>query len=302
MQTNDLMALNDSFAIKDHITFAQGSVGETVAHINNSFGKATISTYGAQVLSYQPHGQQPVLWCSPESTHSQGKAIRGGIPICWPWFGPHPSDPSLPAHGLVRTAQWQILSAAALNDRSTQIRLRLDNSRLYNINWHAQFDIRCVVTLGTELSVDLILRNPGTTAYTYTGALHSYFAVSDINNISIEGLENTQYIDKVDSNIVKSHPDPIRIINETDRVYFNTSATCIINDPGLQRRIVIEKSGSNSTVVWNPWIAKSQTMADLSPNDYQHFVCVETANAEPDSVTVQPGGEHILKVRINSVQ
>jgi D-hexose-6-phosphate mutarotase len=290
----DLESLNDSFAITDHITFAAGPGGLPMAEIRNAYAAATVSLHGGQALAFQPHGHDPVLWSSAHSLYQPGKAIRGGIPVCWPWFGPHPSDPSKPAHGFARTSLWSVLSAAALADGATQIRLRLaDDDTSYDL-WPHPFELRLVVTVGAELRAELIVRNPGAAPYTYSGALHSYFNVSDVAAISIHGLDGCAYIDKVDSEQRKLQRGAITIEAETDRVYLNTAETCTIEDPGLDRRITIAKAGSRTTVIWNPWVEKARRLADFGDEEYHGMVCVETANADGDSITVAPGGEQRL--------
>jgi D-hexose-6-phosphate mutarotase len=293
MQPLDLQSLNETFAITNQVAFATGAGGLTFAEVRNRHAAATISLYGAQVLAFQPHGQQPVLWRSARSQYQQGKAIRGGVPICWPWFGPHPSDPSKPAHGFARTAMWRVLATAALANGATQIRLRLSDSDASFALWPHSFDIRAVVTVGAELRVELIVRNFGDAPYTSGGALHSYFDVDDIRAIAIHGLEDHEYIDQLDGQRKTQH-GPVTIAGETDRVYLNATTTCTIDDPGMARRISIAKAGSHTTVVWNPWIEKAQRLADFGDHEYQGMVCVETANALGDSVTVAPGGEHRL--------
>jgi glucose-6-phosphate 1-epimerase len=299
MQTTDLQALNDSFAITNQIAFTAGPGGLTLAEIRNSHAAATVGLYGGQVLAYQPRGQMPVLWTSGRSLYQPGKAIRGGIPVCWPWFGPHPTDPSRPAHGFARTAMWSVLATAALASGATQIRLRLSDSDATLELWPHAFDLRVVVTVGADLRVELIARNPGDAPYTYSGALHSYFAVADAGAIAIRGLEGCEYIDKVDGDQRKLQRGPVTIEAETDRVYLNTAATCTIEDPGQERQISVAKSGSRTTVVWNPWAEKARRLLDFGDEEYHGMVCVETANADGDSVTVAPGGEHRLAAAIS---
>jgi D-hexose-6-phosphate mutarotase len=294
MRPTDLETLNDSFAITDHITFVTGPGGLQIAQIRNAYATAAVSLYGAQVLAFQPHGQEPVLWASAHNSYRPGKAVRAGIPICWPWFGPHPSDSAKPAHGFARTALWSVLSAAALADGATQIRLRLADEDINNALRPHAFELRMVVTVGADLKAELIVRNPGPTAYTYSGALHSYFTVSDIAAISIHGLDGCTYIDQIDGEQRKIQHGPITFASEIDRIYLNTTETCAIKDPGLDRRITIAKSGSHSTVVWNPWVEKAGRLADMGADEYHGMVCVETANAGGDSITVAPGGEHRL--------
>lgn len=294
MRPIDLEALNDTFAITDHITFVAGPGDLTIAQIRNAFATATVSLYGAQVLAFQPHGHEPVLWGSAHNAYRPGKAVRAGIPVCWPWFGPHPSDSAKPAHGFARTSPWSVLSTAALAHGATQIRLRLADEDTDSALWPYAFELRLVVTVGADLKVELIARNPGRTAYTYSGALHSYFTVNDIAAISIQGLDGCTYVDQIDEGRHKIQHGPITFVSETDRIYLNTTEKCVIEDPGLDRRITIAKGGSHTTVVWNPWIEKSQRLADFGRDEYHGMVCVETANADGDSITVAPGGEHRL--------
>jgi glucose-6-phosphate 1-epimerase len=294
MQTTDIQSLNESFAIAEHISFEGGPGGWAMAEIHNAHAVANVSLRGGQALAFQPHGQAPVLWATSHSSYQAGRPIRGGIPICWPWFGPHPTDPSMPAHGFVRTANWNVLSVAALTDGATQIRLRIRDSDLAERRWPYAFDLRCVVTVGAELRVELIIRNPGDVPYTCSGALHSYFNVSDVTAITIHGLDGCDYLDQADGHQRKTQQGPVTIGAETDRLYLDTVATCVIEDPGLGRRIRVAKSGSHTTVVWNPWVEKAQRLADFGAEEYHGMVCVETANAEPDRVTVAPGGEHRL--------
>jgi glucose-6-phosphate 1-epimerase len=293
MRTTDIQSLNDSFAITEHISFEGSPGGWAIAEIRNAHAAATVSLYGGQALTFQPHGHAPVLWASGHNLYRAGKAIRAGIPICWPWFGPHPTDTAQPAHGFVRAAIWSVLSVAALADGATQIRMRVRDRDLPEGRWPHAFDLRCVVTVGVELRVELIVRNPGDAPYTYSGALHSYFSVSDIGAITIHGLDGCDYLDQLDGQR-KTQRGPITIGAETDRVYLDTTATCVIDDPGLGRRIRVAKSGSHSTVVWNPWAEKAQRLADFGDEEYHDMVCVETANAASDTVTVAPGGEHRL--------
>jgi glucose-6-phosphate 1-epimerase len=196
MRLIDLESLNDSFAIADHIAFVAGPGGLPVAEIRNAYATATVSLHGGQALAFQPHGHEPVLWGSAHSLYQRGKAIRGGIPVCWPWFGPYPSDPSKPAHGFARTALWSVLSTAALAHGATQIRLRLDDGDGSLAFWPHAFDLRLVLTIGAELRAELVARNPGAVPYTYSSALHSYFNVGDVAAISIRGLDGCAYIDR----------------------------------------------------------------------------------------------------------
>ncbi len=294
MEHVNLAELNDRFAIAEQLSFVAGPGGLPVAEVHNAHATATIALHGGQVLAFQPYGHAPVLWLSKHSFYAPGKAIRGGIPLCWPWFGPHPTDPGLPAHGFVRTASWDLLGTAVVAEGAAQLRLMLtDNLHTLSL-WPHAFRLELVITVSTLLQVELVVHNPGTQVFSCGGALHSYFVVSDIGNVKILGLEGRSYIDKLDPAQPKRQAGAITFDQETDRIYVDTRDKCIVDDGGLQRRIVIAKAGSLSTVVWNPWVDKAQRMADFGDDEYGSMVCVETANAADDTVSVAPGTSHRL--------
>ncbi len=298
MLTTDPAVLNEQFAIAQHITFAATAGGLPVAEIHNSHAAASVAVQGGHVITFQPHGQQPVLWVSSLSAFEPGKTIRGGIPVCWPWFGAHPTDPSKPFHGFVRAAMWQVRGTSVGPADATEIRLGLTESEASRAIWPHIFDLEIVVTVGAQLRVELITRNPGDQPFVCGGALHSYYTVGDARRIAIHGLDGGEYLDKVENFKRKSQQGPVTIEGETDRVYLHTDAACVIDDPALNRRLEIAKAGSRTTVVWNPWAEKAGQLADFGDEEYLSMVCVETANADMDVATVAPGGEHRLSVVI----
>lgn len=297
MATYDPTMLNATFDLGRQLRFHTGRGQLTFAAIENEHARATIALQGAQILTFQPRGQQSVLWLSKRSNYSEGQPIRGGIPVCWPWFGPHPTDPAQPQHGFVRTAPWDVTETGATAN-GTQVRLHLRDHAEHRQRWPHHFELELIVTVGAALTVDLIARNTGDAPFTCSGALHSYFAVGDVGSITIDGLDQTGFIDKVDRGTVKQQIGAIVIDREVDRVYQATTARCTINDPGLGRRIVVDKAGSHTTVVWNPWIDKTLHISDMGHEDYRQMVCVETANAGDNVITIVPGGEHRLRVII----
>jgi glucose-6-phosphate 1-epimerase len=239
------------------------------------------------------------LWASRHSYFTPGKAIRGGIPVCWPWFASHPADPGKPAHGFARTSQWSVLDSELTSEGAIRLRLGLTDATATRALWPHPFQLELRVTVGAALQVELLIRNPGDTTFTCTDALHSYFSVSDNTNVTITGLESTAYLDKVAGNQRREQSGPITISGETDRVYLDTSADCLIIDPGWQRQIRVAKQGSRTTVVWNPWAEKARQMADFGAEEYRQMVCVETANAADEVITVPAGGEHGLQTTIS---
>lgn len=286
--------LNAQFAITEHVCFSAGENGLAKMQINNALASAEIYLQGAHITAFQPKGQQDVLWLSPLAQFQAGKAIRGGVPVIWPWFGPHATDGSKPQHGFARTAEWQVVSTEALTDESTQLKLQLTDDASTRALWPYAFELSLMITVGAELKIDLTSRNTGKQTFVAGGALHSYFTVADVTEMFVEGLSSCEYIDQLDGNQSKQQSGDVRITQEVDRIYLNTEDTCVIHDAVLPRKIQIQKKGSRSTVVWNPWSEKARAMADFSDEGYQHMLCIETANAADDVVQLAPGEAHTL--------
>ena len=263
-----------------------------MADIANALGECTIALQGGHITHFCPRGQAPLIWVSERAKYVPGKAIRGGIPVCWPWFGPSALNAKLPAHGIARTAVWQVLEAKALPDGQTFVRLGLPDTPPSRALWPYPACAELEITVGSSLTVTLVTRNTGTQAMVVGEALHTYFAISDVGNISLSGLDGVDYLDKVDAGARKTQLGPIEIDREVDRVYLGTSRDCLIEDRGLQRRIRVASTGASATVVWNPWVDKTSQMDDMAPEGYRRMVCVETANAADHVVTVLPGTEH----------
>ncbi|OGV46021.1 MAG: hypothetical protein A2017_22315 [Lentisphaerae bacterium GWF2_44_16] len=294
----DIDALNSQFALKDNLAFKKSPADFVTAEINNKFASASICLYSAHVMSYLPHGQKPVLWMSAASRFEEGKPIRGGIPLCWPWFGAHPSDKNKPAHGLARISpDWKLDETELLPDGVVRIQLSLSSSDKTRELWEYAFELKLIVSVGAKLSVEMITANKDSRPFTYRAALHSYFAVSNVSDISVSGLDGSSFIDTLD-NTRHVQNGPITINSETDRIYPDSSVECVINDPAFKRHIHVSKSGSLSTVVWNPWIAKSQRMEDFGDDEYPSMLCVETAITAHDEQKVRPGASHSVKAVI----
>jgi len=298
------MTITDAQMLNQHVFYSNNIEFKTlgnlaVAEISNDHSVALIALQGGHILTFRPREQEEVLWLSEAARFEAGKSIRGGVPVCWPWFGPHATDPNKPTHGFARTVLWKFLKIKTLDLGETQLTLELENTPATQAQWPEPSQLQMVITLGTQLWIELITRNLGDKPFTIGEALHTYFQVSDVTQIRIHGLENCQYIDKVDNSQHKTQTGPVTISGETDRVYLNTPSDCIIEDPGLARRIRIAKQGSQSAVIWNPWIEKANKMGDLGHEGYLKMLCVETANAIDNVVTVAPGEEHRLKTVIS---
>lgn len=288
VQTID--SLNKQFGIPSVLRFEPGTNKLLRAAITTVHADAHVYLHGANITHYQPRGQKPVLFLSAKSHFDPGKPIRGGVPICFPWFSAKEADPSAPMHGTARLNEWKVESAT----------LNTDDSLTLTLAWTS---CRYRITVGPTLVLSLEVRNDTAAAYPFEAALHTYFAVGDSRQIRIEGLAGAEYVSKVENaQNVRQGPEPIRIARETDRIYFDTSATCLIHDPVWQRRVINEKSNSHSTVVWNPWVDKSKALPDFGDDEWQGMVCIETCNVKRNAVTLPPGKTHVLEARIRVEQ
>lgn len=293
---NNLETLNQKFAIPGHLEFIEGQGGLPIARIRNNFASCDIALQGAHVLNWQPKGEEPVIWLSTQAKFAVGKSVRGGIPVCWPWFGNHETEPDFPAHGFARTVMWDVVSSEALADGATRITFELVQSDATRAQWPHPCVPHYTVTIGRQLTLELQTRNTGDEPFRLTEALHTYFDIGDIGNLQITGLSRSVYLDKLEAFKPKRQHGEIEITAEVDRVYVNTESDCVIEDRARQRRIRVSKQGGRSTVVWNPWVEKSEKMGDMGENGYRHMVCVESANANVNFVDIGPGGMHSLKV------
>ncbi|MDD5697964.1 MAG: D-hexose-6-phosphate mutarotase [Victivallaceae bacterium] len=290
--------LNREFG-SDRIHFHTAPHGLISAELDSPGGKGVVALHGAQVLNFIPKGQEAVLWNSEKSWFEPGKPIRGGIPVCWPWFGSHPDDSALPSHGFARLSEWKPAAAGECRSGAVFLELKLTPQMIADKFKNADFLLKLRVEVSSKLSAALIIGNTGKNDLSYSAALHSYFNISDISRIAISGLDDSTFIDTLD-NTIHRQQGKIRFTAETDRLYEDTAATCVIDDPGFRRRVIVAKNGSRSTVIWNPWEAKSRRMPDFGDTEFHNMVCVETANAGTDTRTLTPGESHTLQVIIEA--
>ncbi|MEW5783206.1 MAG: D-hexose-6-phosphate mutarotase [Pseudomonadota bacterium] len=287
-----LAELQLRFAAADFLSFSEIAPGFIVIDVTTPFSAARIALQGAHVMTWQPKGQKPVIWLSQAAKFAPGKSIRGGVPICWPWFGPHATESGYPGHGFARTIPWLLLEAHRLPDRRVRLVFEPQLDETCRAQWPHASTVRFTVTLGQELVVSLATTNTGSTSFTLGQALHTYFAVGDVHRIEIAGLEGCRYIDKVDGGKRKKQQGRVTIVGEVDRIYLDTAGCCGIIDPAWKRTILITSTGSRSTVVWNPGKEKAARMGDFGRQGEDRMVCVETANAADDVITLAPGETH----------
>lgn len=289
------------YAVPGRVSFDGGSGGLACAKLSTGKSEAVVYLRGAHVTHFAKAGEPPILFVSKQSTFAPGKAIRGGVPICFPWFGPKAGEKDAPMHGFARTLEWTVESAEAVGEK-TSITLSLKDSAETMTLWPHKFAARYTVTLAVDsLTLELLVTNTGPATMAFEEALHTYFAVSDIKGVLVEGLAGVDYVDKTDGQAVKTQGSkPFKINDETDRVYLNTKSAVTIQDAGLRRRVVNAKDNSNTTVVWNPWIAKAKAMADFGDGEWTGMLCVETSNANVNEVSLDPGASHAMKAVIGT--
>jgi glucose-6-phosphate 1-epimerase len=267
--------------------------------VENAYGKAEVYFQGAHVTAWHPAvARDPVLWMSRASLFEPGRPLRGGVPICFPWFGPNAADSSAPAHGFARVCEWKLVEA--LEDASGNVTLALELAgEGLSPHWPHRFRARHRITVGAVLRLELKVQNDDAEAFTFEEALHSYFGVRDIHHVTITGLENTDYMDKV-GGLTRRREDrePLRFSGETDRVYLDSRGACVVHDPDAPRRISVGKAGSDATVVWNPWIAKARAMPDFGDDEWPGMVCVETGNVGASARRLAAGGSHTMTATI----
>lgn len=268
-----------------------------------------VAQQGAQILSYQQGEQPPLIWLSPDAAYQRGQSVRGGVPVCWPWFGDLRRNPQAvqahyhleqaPAHGLVRALDWELLGIDEGGDAVT-LRFAYDTRTQPLEGWPRDVGLTFVVRLADDLGMSLETYNRGTEPLTLSQALHSYFAVSDVRQVSVEGLQGCRYIDTLQDWQELRQQEALVFDAETDRIYFDTAARLSIVDPGWGRRIHLDARGSRSAVLWNPWVDKAKRLSQFPDDAWQNMLCIETANVLEDVVQLNAGERHRLELRLSS--
>ena len=299
----DLQELTDHFAIPGVLTFSQNENGLLRASITTPACTAELYLQGAHLTQWQPTGHKPVLFLSDRSAFTPGKAIRGGVPLIFPWFGPRTAAPEAPrtdgpSHGFARTADWTLAFAALAGD-DLHLTLTLSPNDTTRALGYDHFQLAYELTLGTELRLQLAVANQSATPLHFEEAFHSYFSVGDAQQISLIGLSDTDYLDKTDDLKPKHQSDTLlKLTGETDRPYLNTVTTINLDDPVLKRRITVCKANSKSTVIWNPWAELTAKLPDMDPSGWLTMICIETANVATNAITLPPGQRHLLQAHI----
>src|SRR5690606_32983990 len=279
-------------------------------YIRNRHASAVIALQGAQVLRYQRHDSRPLLWLSDLAAYQRGQSMRGGIPVCWPWFGDLARNPlsiqtqfasdnvsthelKAPAHGLVRGITW-LLDTVSENTDATVVTLRCPTAAI----GLGHIELQLQISIGDTLQTQLQTSNHSKADFVYSQALHTYFAISDIHTTVVHGLENSRYIETLENWSEKKQDGAIAFTGETDRIYLDTPSRVDIVDRNWQRNITLHAEGSCSAVVWNPWIEKSKRLSQFDVDAWQQMLCIESANVMEDCIRLAPGAQHTLALMI----
>jgi len=286
-----IIELDRRLGIPGVAQIVEGNGGLPKVRITSAAAEGDIYLHGAHVTSWHPSGFDEALFVSSESRWEDGRAIRGGVPICLPWFGDKADDPKAPAHGFVRTKSWELDEIAAAGDVVT-ICMSTGSDAGTKRWWPFDFRLSYRATFGPELRMELELQNTGTSVLRFAEALHSYLKVSDVRSVSLHGLDGVKYVDKTDAGKEQLQNGDVLIAGETDRVYLDTLGEVALVDTVAHRRLQVAKENSLTTVVWNPWEEKAAAMADLGDDEWKQMICVETSNVLGYAVEVAPGQQH----------
>jgi glucose-6-phosphate 1-epimerase len=289
----DITEVDRRFGIPEVARVCEGNGGLARVNITSPLARGEVYVHGAHVTSWRPAGSEEVIFLSSKSRWEEGQAIRGGIPICFPWFRGKANDPHAPAHGFVRTRSWQLYSIVE-NNAGVAVTMFIESDERTRRWWPAEFRLVHRVTFGSELKLELICINTGKKSFHFEEALHTYNRVADVGTVRLQGLDGTRFLDNTDSNKEKTQLGEVTIASQTDNAFINTRSAVDLLDPKLRRRIRLQKANSSTTVVWNPWQEGAGGLRDLGEGEWKQFLCVEASNIMGAVVKLAPGQEHTI--------
>jgi glucose-6-phosphate 1-epimerase len=297
-------ALNREFGIPNVVEVIPGNGGLPKISVTAPSASAEIYLHGAQITSWKPaNAEQPanaeeVLFLSQRSTWQDGRAIRGGIPVCFPWFRGKADDPAAPAHGVVRTKEWR-LESVRVDGESVVVICSTESDESTRRWWPHSFRLVHRLSIGSSLRLELIVTNTGQAPFSFEEALHTYFRVSNAENVSIRGLDQIKYLDNVDGNRQKTQSGDLVLTAKTDNAYVDVHGAAELIDPAWRRSIRTEKAHSATTVVWNPWQEGAASLSDLGDDEWRQFACVEASNILGSAISLAPREEHRMQANIS---
>ncbi len=298
MNQAQIDALNRAFGISNVAAVVSGKGGLPKIRVTAPSASADIYLQGAQITSWQPAGEKEVLFLSQQSHWQDGRAIRGGIPVCFPWFRSKADDPTAPAHGFVRTKEWRLESVRAEGE-TVVVTCSTEDDKSTQRWWPHAFRLVHVLSIGSSLRLQLVVTNTGQTPFRFEEALHTYFRVSQAEGISVRGLEGASYLDNVDGNRQKTQSGYLVFTGKTDNAYLDVHGAAELIDPAGRRTIRTEKENSATTVIWNPWQEGAASLSDLGDEEWQQFACVESSNILGSAISLAPGQEHRMHASLS---
>jgi glucose-6-phosphate 1-epimerase len=288
-------------AIPGVAEIVEGNGGLLKVQITTPEAVGDMYLHGAHVTSWKPSGAEEVLFLSSRSRWEHGRAIRGGVPVCFPWFGAKSDDPAAPAHGFVRTKAWHLESIAQV-DRTVAVTMCTESDPSAKKWWPGDFRLVHRATFGPELCLELAVLNTGRAMFRFEEALHAYYRVGNIQEARLRGLDGARYIDKTEANRRETQNGELVITSETDRIYLDTAGAIELNDAAMQRTTHVAKENSRTSVVWNPWIERARALPDLGDDDWRRMVCIETSNVADFAIELAPGQQHTMKALVGIAQ
>jgi glucose-6-phosphate 1-epimerase len=292
-------ALNRRFGISGIAQIVSGNGGLPKIHLTAPSASADVYLHGAQVTAWRPNGAEEAIFLSENSQWKDGRAIRGGIPVCFPWFRAKVDDPHAPAHGFVRTKEWRLDSVTASNDGFVIVICSTESDASTLRWWPYEFRVEHRISIGAALRLELTVKNIGSTPLRFEEALHTYFWVGDAQRVSVRGLDGVTYLDNADGNREKIQSGDVILATTTDNAYLNTHAALELIDPSLKRTIRTEKENSATTVVWNPWQQGAASLSDLGDEEWRNMTCVEASNILGSAIALAPGEEHTMRATLS---
>jgi glucose-6-phosphate 1-epimerase len=300
-EPSQIDTLNRRFGIPEIAAVVPGNGGLTKICVTTTLAAAEIYLHGAQVTSWMPAGAEETMFLSEHSRWQDGRAIRGGIPICFPWFRSKADDPKAPAHGFVRTREWQLDSVIAEEGGCVAVTCSTGSDDSTRLWWPHEFRLVHRVTIGRSLHLELTVTNLGSAPFVFEEALHTYFRVGDAERVRVRGLDRVAYLDNTDGNREKVQSGDVALTAPTDNAYLYTRSALELIDPTLHRILRTNKKNSATTVVWNPWQQGAAALADLGDDEWRHMTCIEASNILASAVSLAPAEEHTMVARLSIV-
>ena len=294
-----IAALNERHGLAGTVRVEAGNGGLPKISVERELCRAEVYLYGAQVTSWQPAGFDEVLFVSERSHWERGKPIRGGIPVCFPWFRGKPDEPQAPTHGFVRTKEWQVEAVRREADESVSLLLSTESDEESRQWWPHEFRLEYMIKAGKHLELELRMENRGRSELQFQEALHTYFKVGDVPRSGVRGLDGLRFLDNRDGNREKVQQGELMMTEQTDNAYLDATGAVEIVDAALGRRLVTDKSGSKSTIVWNPWADGAAKLTDLDDGEWREMLCVEGGNVLGQAVTLEAVRRHEMRISLS---